>query len=94
MFVLAAEVDLCLPECRSLKAKRSVVKSIVEGARRRYGVAAAEVGSQDSWQRVRLGFAAVSSSARHAEEVVDEVDRYVWSFPQVQVLGTERRWLE
>jgi uncharacterized protein len=94
MFVLAAEVDLFLPECRSLKAKRSVVKSIVEGARRRYGVAAAEVGSQESWQRARLGFAVVSSSQHHAEEVADEVDRFVWSFPEVQVLGSERRWLE
>jgi uncharacterized protein len=94
MFVLAAEVDLFLPECRSLKAKRSVVKPIVEGARRRFGVAAAEVGSQESWQRTRLGFAAVSSSQHHVEEVMDEVDRFVWSFPEVQVLGSERRWLE
>lgn len=94
MFVLASEVDLFLPECRSLKAKRSVVKPILEGARRRYAVAAAEVGFQDSWQRARVGFAVVSSSQRHAEEVLEEVDRFVWSFPEVQVLGSERRWLE
>jgi uncharacterized protein YlxP (DUF503 family) len=94
MFVLAAEVDLFLPECRSLKAKRSVVKPLVEGAKRRFGVAAAEVGSQESWQRARLGFAVVSASQRHAEEVIDEVDRFIWSCPEVQVLGSERRWLE
>jgi uncharacterized protein YlxP (DUF503 family) len=94
MFVLATEVDLFLPESRSLKAKRSLVKPIVEGARRRYNVAAAEVAHQQLWQRAGLGFVVVSASKHHAEEVLDEVDCFVWSFPQVQVLGSERRWLE
>ena len=94
MFVLSLEVDLHIAESRSLKAKRQVVKSIVDSARRRYGVAAAEVDHQDTWQRAALGFAAVSSRSRHAEEVIDEVERLVWSYPEVQVLSTERRWLE
>jgi uncharacterized protein YlxP (DUF503 family) len=94
MFVLALAVDLHLAEARSLKDKRSVVKSLVDGSRRRYGVAAAEVGFQEQRQRSMLGFAVVSSSERHATEVIDEVDRFVWSHPEVQVLATERRWLE
>lgn len=94
MYVLALEIDLHLPDAMSLKAKRAVVKSLVEGARRRYGVSAAEVGFQERWQRTRLGFAVVASSEYHAREVLDQVDRFVWSFPEVQVLATERRWLE
>ena len=94
MFVLALEMDLHIVESRSLKAKRQVVKSIIESARRRYGVAAAEVDHQDTWQRAALGFAVVSGRARHAEEVMDDVERHVWSYPEVQVLTTERRWLE
>lgn len=94
MFVLSLEVDLHIAESRSLKAKRQVVKSIVDSARRRYGVAAAEVDHHDKWQRAALGFAAVSSKSHHAEEVIDEVERLVWSYPEVQVLSTERRWLE
>jgi uncharacterized protein YlxP (DUF503 family) len=94
LFVLAYEVDLHIPAAGSLKAKRAVVKSIVEGARHRFGVAAAEVGSQELWQRAQLGFAAVSSTQQHAVDVVDEVDRFVWSHPEIQVLSTERRWLE
>ncbi len=70
------------------------MKSLVEGAKRRFGVAAAEVGYQQQWQRVVLGFAAVAPSEGHAREVIDEVDRFVWSHPEVQVLATERRWLE
>lgn len=94
MFVLALEVDVHIVESRSLKAKRSVVKSIVESARHRYGVAAAEVEHQDTWQRAGLGFAVVSGQVAHAEAVIDQVERHVWGYPEIEVLSTERRWLE
>lgn len=94
MYVLAMEVDVRIPGARSLKDKRQVVKSLVEGARRRFAVSASEVGSQDSWQRARLGFAVVASSARAAEHVMDDVDRFVWSHPELEVVDTSRAWLE
>jgi uncharacterized protein YlxP (DUF503 family) len=71
-----------------------VVRSVVDGARRRFSVAAAEVGGQDTWQRVVLGFAAVASTASGAEGVIDQVERFVWSHPELEVLATERRWLD
>ena len=87
-------MELHLPESRSLKAKRAVVKPILEGARHRYSVAAAEVDHQDQWQRCSLGMAMVTGSPRHAEEVLDQVERFVWSRPDVEVVSTERAWLE
>jgi uncharacterized protein YlxP (DUF503 family) len=92
--VLALSIDVHLPECRSLKAKRSVVKSVVELSRRRYGVSVAETDHQDTWQRSELTIAVAASSAGQAREVIDEVERFVWSVPELQVLSTNRRWLE
>lgn len=92
--VLALSVELHVPASQSLKAKRSVVTSLVESAKSRFDVAAAETGHQDSWQRAQLGFAAVSGSAAHCTEVIDRVERYVWSTPDVDVLETDRHWLE
>jgi uncharacterized protein len=93
MFVLALEVDLHIGHAQSLKDKRGVIRSIVDGARNRFHVASAEVGDQNKWQRARLGFAAVSSSQQHTTEVIDEVSRFVWSFPEIEVLSEERTWL-
>jgi uncharacterized protein YlxP (DUF503 family) len=73
-----------------LKEKRAVVKTILHGAQNRYGVAAAEVAHQDKWQRAGLGFVVVSASAGHADEVIAKVERFVWSFPEVEVLSAER----
>lgn len=94
MYVLAVEMELHIPDAHSLKDKRQVVKSLVEGARRRFGVAAAETGRQESWQRSTLGFAIVASRAGQAESVMDDVDRFVWSRGDVEVLSAERTWLE
>jgi uncharacterized protein YlxP (DUF503 family) len=70
------------------------VKPVLEGARNRHHVSAAEVDHQDSWQRASLGFAVVSSSDRQAVTVLDELERFVWSFPEVEVLDDDRHWLE
>ncbi len=94
MFVLALDIDLHLPECRSLKAKRAVLRPLIEGARRRFQVAVAEVGEQDQWQRARVGVAAVGGSESHVRDVIDEVERFVWAQPGIEVLSMQRTWLE
>ena len=86
-------MDLRLPAVHSLKEKRAVLRPILDGARRRFAVAAAEVGSQDVWQSATIGMAAVSGSAYHAGEVLDAVERFVWSFPEVEVTCTLRNWM-
>jgi uncharacterized protein YlxP (DUF503 family) len=77
-----------------LKEKRAVIKPIIEGARRRYQVAAAEVDFQDKWQRAAVGVAVVASSAGHAEEVLAAVERFVWSFPEVEVVSVDASAVE
>lgn len=83
-----------LPESRSLKSKRALVKPILDRARQRFSVAAAEVDHHDQWQRASLGMATVSSTPGHAEEILNEVERFVWSRPDVEIISTERGWLE
>ena len=94
MHVGAVAFDLRLPHSHSLKEKRAIIKPILDGARNRYRVAAAEVGVQDLWQRAQLGVAVVSSTPSHATEVLDEVERFVWSFPEIEVIAAERSWID
>jgi uncharacterized protein YlxP (DUF503 family) len=92
--VAALTVEIHIADSRSLKAKRSVVRHLLDTARRRYSVAAAEVEFQDLWQRARLAFAAVATDAGQVERVLDSVERFVWSHPEIEVSATERHWLE
>jgi uncharacterized protein len=90
MHVASLTLELRMRSVHSLKQKRSVLRPIIDGSRRRFLVAAAEVGHQDAWQLATVGMAAVSSSASHAEDVLDSVERFVWSFPEVEVISTTR----
>jgi uncharacterized protein YlxP (DUF503 family) len=94
VFVAAVRFELFIPECHSLKQKRAVVKPIVDGLRRRYQVASAEVGSLDKWQRADIGVAVVAGTSSHVHDVLAEIERFVWSFPDIQVLDAHRTWLE
>ena len=94
MHAAAVLFDLHLPTCGSLKEKRQIVRPIVEGLRNRHGVAASEVAAHDLWQRARIGVAAVSESAARLDQVLANAERFVWSHPEIEVLGTERTALE
>ena len=88
------EIDLHLPACRSLKAKRAVVRPVVEGVRSRFRVSVAEVGDQDLWQRANIGVAVVGATTSHVVDVMDEIERWVWAQPGVEVLSMDRTWME
>ncbi len=94
MHVLAVELDLRLPGCQSLKDKRSVLRPVIDGLKNRHPVAVSEVDHQDLWQRAAIGMAVVSASPAHAQEMMDEAERFVWSFPELELLGSASRWLE
>jgi uncharacterized protein YlxP (DUF503 family) len=94
MHVLALRLELHLPHSQSLKARRAILRPIIDGGRHRFPVAIAEVGHHDVWQRAAVGVAGVSNSVGRLEQLIDEVERFVWSFPDVDVIDTRRRWLD
>jgi uncharacterized protein YlxP (DUF503 family) len=94
MYVAALRITLRVPQSNSLKAKRSVVRHLVDTARVRFGVSASEVEAQDRWQLAVLGFAVVAPSAGHAAELLDKTERFVWSHPEVEVVDSSRHWVE
>jgi uncharacterized protein YlxP (DUF503 family) len=95
MQVAAVRFELHIPESRSLKAKRSVVRPIVEGLRRRMSVSVSEVDHHDTWQRAAIGVAVVAPDAAHLEQLLraihDYVDRHE---PEVVVLEVSVAYLE
>lgn len=92
MHVAVVRFQLHIPHSRSLKEKRAAVKPVVEGIRNRFSLSVAEVGYQDKWQRALVGLAVVAGSQAHAAEVVDSVERWVWSRPDVEVAEFDRVW--
>jgi uncharacterized protein YlxP (DUF503 family) len=77
MQIGACKLFLRLPENDNLKGKRSLVRSMEGRIKSRFNVAVAEVSDNDSWQQVTLGIACVSNDARHANEVLSNVVKFI-----------------
>ncbi len=93
MFTATMWCDIELGDVASLKAKRSVVRPIVAELRRRYNVAAAEVGAQEFYRRTEIGMAAVAESAGQVGDVLDECERFVAGRPEIVLLAVRRQLL-
>lgn len=81
------DVELHIPGATSLKAKRSVVKSLIAGLQNELKVSVAEVGHQDLWQRCALGVAIAAGSETGARKVAQSVEKIVWREPRVDIVS-------
>lgn len=77
MYVGLCTLSLHIPQARSLKDKRSVVRSVLGRVRARFNVSVAEVGAQDRHKDAVLAVAAVGSSAGVVTDLLEEVARFV-----------------
>ena len=77
MVVGAMTMTLHLGQGASLKAKRKVVRSIKDRVRAKFNAAAAEIGGQDLWQRIELGFAVCGNEPAHVDKQLESIRRYV-----------------
>ena len=82
--------ELALPECRSLKEKRRVVKSLKERLQARFRVSVAETRFQDTWTRAELTAAVVASDAGHADSVLGTLDRFIQGDGRALIVRVDR----
>lgn len=89
MIVAVTRLSIYVPHSHSLKEKRAVVRKLVDRIQARFKLHIAEVGGQDTWQRVQLGFAVVGSDAQVVESIADEVVRSIQSSVDGQVVSID-----
>jgi uncharacterized protein len=94
VYVCSLRIELFFPLSHSLKERRALVRPVLDGLRNRFPVSVAEVGDTEKWQRASIGMAVVGSAVSVVEHVLDDCERFVWSFPELEVISAERNWAE
>lgn len=90
MIIGVCSWELSLPECRSLKEKRMVVKSLKERLQARFRVSVGETRHQDVWTRAELTAAVVATDSRQADSVIDKMDLFLERDGRALITRTER----
>ncbi len=89
MVVGAALVEIHIHDTQSLKAKRGVVRSIVQRIRNRFNVSVAEVGGQDTWQRAVLGVASIGRDAVEMRSLLEHIVDFVEKLHLAEVTNSD-----
>lgn len=88
-FVGVVHLELHLPEARSLKEKRSQVRSLIEKIKSRHQVLVVEADHQDLLQRATLAICALSTDGSDAEARLQRVENTVERLWDGVILGWE-----
>jgi uncharacterized protein YlxP (DUF503 family) len=86
MIVGICKLDMRIFECRSLKAKRKVIRRIKDRTKNAFGIGISEVDSQDLWQRAGLGFAIVGNDHGTVEGLMEKVANFIEGLGDAQII--------
>jgi uncharacterized protein len=78
-----------LHDCRSLKSKRKIVKSIIGRLQNNFNASVAEVGSNDVYHEALIGFAVVGNDRILTNSIIDKVFNFADELGLAEIINTE-----
>jgi|SRR5688572_20408232 uncharacterized protein YlxP (DUF503 family) len=89
MYVGVSTYEFLVTGSTSLKEKRRVVQHIMGKMRSKFNASIAEVDHQDLQRRCTVGVSCVSNSSFHARKMLHEMERFVRSQYEIEVLNVD-----
>ena len=90
MSVGVCRLKIHIPGSRSLKDKRSVVKSLIARLRKQFNLSVAEVDDHELWQIATIGLACVSNHNDRVDEVLSAAINMIGrDFPTIEIVEKE-----
>ncbi len=91
MWIGTIRLTLRLSGCRSRKDKRSQVRSMIDHARARFNVSAAEVGRIDQLDATEIGLALTANERLFVDRSLDKIEHSMLNrAPDAEVSKRER----
>ncbi|MBW1835426.1 MAG: DUF503 domain-containing protein [Deltaproteobacteria bacterium] len=89
MVVGIGKIIFRLHDCRSLKGKRKIVKSVIHKIQNNFNVSIAEVGSNEMHQRAEIGFAFAGNSINVINSKIDLLFNMADEIGLAELIDTE-----
>jgi hypothetical protein len=89
MIIGLLQAKLSIPDARSLKDKRQVLRSLKDRAVNKWNVSVAEVDHQDIWQSAALAFVTVAAEKVVVEKRLAEIADALRGDPRYVLLDYE-----
>jgi len=86
---LSAKLTFYIPHSASLKDKRQIRRSLIDRTRQRFNASVSEVATQEMHQTLTIGVAVVSGEAAHAQNMLDEIIRFMEEHADAELARVE-----
>ena len=86
MIIGVVTATLAIPDSRSLKDKRSVLRSLKDRAVGKMNVSVAEVGHQDAWKSAELAFVTVAAESVTVQKRISDISDFLHSDPRYHLV--------
>lgn len=86
--------ELHLPAARSLKAKRKVIKGLIDRMHSRFKVSIAETDFHDMHQRAQISIAAVAERPSRLEQMLEDLRALAEQVDEAMVVRWDVDWVE
>jgi uncharacterized protein YlxP (DUF503 family) len=93
MHVLLVKLRLQVPHARSLKDKRSQIKSLKDRLGNRFNASVAEIGALDNWQHAEMGVCMIGNDRPYLDKQYSLVEAMVLEYTDLQLINMSREWL-
>ena len=86
MLVGLCELVIYLPDCRSLKDKRSIIKSLKFYLRKKYNVSISEIGYKNSWKKSIIGIGCIGDNRKLIDQTIDKAIKDVENHSEIELV--------
>ena len=93
MIIGLVTARISIPEARSLKDKRSVIRSLKDRVLNKMNVSAAEVGEQDQWRSAELAFVTVAADSTIVQSRIADLSKVLRGNPRFVLIDLHTEML-
>ncbi len=81
-------LHIYLPQIKSLKSKRSLIKPIISRLHKEFNLSVAEIGKLDNWKETIIACSIISNNKSHCEQVLQNVVSFFMnSWPDLYIIS-------
>jgi uncharacterized protein len=89
MVIGCGTITLRLADCRSLKEKRKIIKSVIGRTRSHFNAAVAEVGLNDAHQKAVIGIAVVGNAQAVISAALDHIIALIDNMHLAEIIAAD-----
>ncbi|HAJ33796.1 MAG TPA: DUF503 domain-containing protein [Candidatus Atribacteria bacterium] len=87
MLIGVCELCIYLPDCRSLKDKRSIISNLKSQLRKKFNISISEINHKNLWKKSTLGICCISDNRQIIDKTMDSLIKKISSNPKVELIN-------